>query len=67
MNATDVRSELGARFDNPEVIGGMPLLLRARLAWAHDWVNNPSLSAAFEGLPGTSFTVNGAPLRRTRR
>jgi hypothetical protein len=25
MNATDVRSKLGARFDNPEVIGGMPL------------------------------------------
>jgi len=62
MNATDVRSELGARFDNPEVIGGMPILLRARLAWAHDWVSNPSLSAAFESLPGANFTVNGAPL-----
>jgi autotransporter-associated beta strand protein len=62
MNATDVRSELGARFDNPEVIGGMPLLLRARVAWAHDWVSNPSLSAAFESLPGANFTVNGAPL-----
>jgi autotransporter-associated beta strand protein len=62
MNATDVRSELGARFDNPEVIGGMPILLRARLAWAHDWVSNPSLSAAFESLPGTNFIVNGAPL-----
>jgi uncharacterized protein with beta-barrel porin domain len=44
------------------VIGGMPLLLRARLAWAHDWVSNPSLSAAFESLPGTNFVVNGAPL-----
>jgi uncharacterized protein with beta-barrel porin domain len=62
MNSTDVRSELGARFDNPEVIGGMPLLLRARVAWAHDWVSNPSLSAAFESLPGANFTVNGAPL-----
>ena len=62
MNATDVRSELGARFDNPEVIAGMPLLLRARLAWAHDWVSNPSLSAAFESLPGTNFTVYGAPM-----
>ena len=62
MNATDVRSELGSRFDNPEVIGGMPLLLRARVAWAHDWVSNPSLSAAFESLPGTNFTVNGAPM-----
>jgi outer membrane autotransporter protein len=62
MNATDVRSELGGRFDNPEVIAGMPLLLRARIAWAHDFVNNPAMSAVFESLPGTNFTVNGAPL-----
>jgi autotransporter-associated beta strand protein len=33
MNATDVRSEIGARFDNPTVIGGkLPLILRARFA-----------------------------------
>ena len=62
MNATDVRTELGARLDNPEVIGGMPLLLRARVAWAHDFVSNPSLGAAFQTLPGTNFVVNGAPL-----
>src|ERR1700677_1200756 len=54
-----------ARFDNPEVIAGMPLLLRARLAWAHDWVSNPSLGAAFETLPGTNFTVYGAPMPQT--
>ena len=62
MNATDVRTELGARLDSPQVIGGMPLLLRARVAWAHDSVGNPSLSAAFQTLPGSSFTVNGAPM-----
>ncbi len=62
MNATDVRSELGSRFDDPELVGGMPLLLRARLAWAHDWASTPSVSAAFESLPGTNFVVNGAPL-----
>ena len=62
MNATDIRTELGTRFDNPEVIGGMPLLLRARVAWAHDFVSDPSLSAAFQSLPGTNFVVNGAPL-----
>ena len=62
MSATDVRSELGARFDDPTVVGGLPLLLRARVAWAHDWVTNPALSAAFESLPGTSFVVNGAPM-----
>ena len=40
----------------------MPLVLRGRLAWAHDFVSNPSLSAAFESLPGSSFIVNGAPM-----
>ena len=42
MNATDTRSELGARFDNLQVVDGMPLVLRGRLAWAHDWFTNPS-------------------------
>jgi outer membrane autotransporter protein len=61
-NATDVRTELGARFDDPTIIAGMPLILRGRVAWAHDFVSNPSLSAAFESLPGTNFVVNGAPI-----
>ena len=64
MNATDVRSELGARLDSPTVIGRMPLILRARLAWAHDFVNNPALAAAFQVLPGSNFIVNGAPIPR---
>jgi uncharacterized protein with beta-barrel porin domain len=60
MSATDTRSELGARFDNLTVWSGMPLILRGRLAWAHDWVSNPSLGAVFQALPGSNFTVNGA-------
>jgi uncharacterized protein with beta-barrel porin domain len=40
----------------------LPLILRARLAWAHDWVSNPSLGAIFQSLPGAAFTVNGAAL-----
>jgi uncharacterized protein with beta-barrel porin domain len=61
QNATDTRSELGSRFDNLQVVGGMPLILRGRLAWAHDWYTNATaLNAAFQTLPGTSFTVNGA-------
>ncbi len=60
MNATDTRSELGARFDNLQFVDGMPLVLRGRLAWAHDWITNPALGAAFETLPGSAFTVNGA-------
>jgi uncharacterized protein with beta-barrel porin domain len=62
MNATDVRTELGARFDDPTIVAGMPLVLLGRVAWAHDFVSNPALSAAFESLPGTNFTVNGAPM-----
>ncbi len=62
INATDVRTELGTRFDDPTLLYGKPLVLFGRLAWAHDFVSNPALSAAFEALPGPSFTVNGAPI-----
>jgi uncharacterized protein with beta-barrel porin domain len=58
--ASDVRSELGARFDHLATFNGMPLTLRGRLAWAHDWVSDPSLAAVFLALPGSSFTVFGA-------
>jgi len=60
MNASDTRSELGARFDDLTVFSGMPLVLRSRLAWAHDWVSNPAIGAVFQALPGAAFTVNGA-------
>ncbi|MGC1776384.1 MAG: autotransporter domain-containing protein [Xanthobacteraceae bacterium] len=59
-NATDTRSELGARFDSVQVFNQMPLVWRARLAWAHDWVSSPTLTATFETLPGANFVVNGA-------
>jgi autotransporter-associated beta strand protein/T5SS/PEP-CTERM-associated repeat protein len=60
-SATDTRSELGGRFDrrlllNPEAA----LTLRTRVAWAHDWVSDPTLAAVFQALPGASFLVNGA-------
>jgi len=64
MDGTDTRSELGARFDAPTLISTMPLIVRGRLAWAHDWVGNPAFNAAFQVLPGTGFTVNGAPIPR---
>ena len=62
MNASDMRTELGSRFDAPTLVAGMPLILRGRLAWAHDFVSNPALGALFQALPGGSFTVNGAPI-----
>ena len=34
--------------------------VRGRIAWAHDWVSDPSLVATFQALPGASFVVNGA-------
>ena len=42
------------------MLDSMPLILRARLAWAHDWVGNAALGAVFQTLPGAAFTVNGA-------
>ena len=62
MDTTDVRTELGSRFDAPTLVAGMPLILRGRVAWAHDFVNKPALSAAFPALPGGSFIVNGAAI-----
>ena len=62
MNATDVRTELGSRVDAPTLLYGRALVLYGRIAWAHDFINNPSLSAVFQALPGGSFTVNGAPI-----
>jgi outer membrane autotransporter protein len=62
ITATDTRSELGARFDDLTTVDGMPLILRARAAWAHDWVSTPSLTATFEALPGANFIVNGAAI-----
>jgi autotransporter-associated beta strand protein len=62
MNGTDTRGELGARFDDHTAFNAMPLILRARAAWAHDWVSNPALNASFQALPGAGFTVFGAPI-----
>jgi uncharacterized protein with beta-barrel porin domain len=60
-NATDTRSELGARFDRQMLINyGTVLAFRAKVAWAHDWITDPSLTPVFEALPGASFIVNGA-------
>jgi outer membrane autotransporter protein len=59
--ATDTRNELGARFDRALALyPNAVLALRARLAWAHDWVSDPALAAVFQTLPGASFIVNGA-------
>ena len=53
---------MGARLDHPMLVAGMPLVMRGRIAWAHDFVSNPALSAVFQSLPGANFVVNGAPI-----
>ena len=58
-DVTDTRSELGAYFDKAEIVGIVPLMLRARVAWAHDWISNSSVTAAFEATPATSFILSG--------
>jgi uncharacterized protein YhjY with autotransporter beta-barrel domain len=59
--ATDTRSELGGRFDRLLLLNpNAALTVRARVAWAHDWVSDPTLAALFQTLPGASFIVNGA-------
>ena len=57
---TDTRSELGTRFDRALALYITPCSLRARLAWAHDWVSDLALAAVFQMLPGASFVVDGA-------
>jgi outer membrane autotransporter protein len=59
--ATDTRSELGARYDKQIILDRAAVLgLRAKVAWAHDWVSDPTLAAVFQALPGAGFIVNGA-------
>jgi uncharacterized protein with beta-barrel porin domain len=36
------------------------LTLRGRLAWAHDFYTDRSITPVFQTLPGTSFVVYGA-------
>jgi outer membrane autotransporter protein len=60
-DAADTRSELGARFDRVlAVYSNAVLALRGRVAWAHDWVSDATLTPLFQALPGASFIVNGA-------
>ena len=58
---TDTRSELGTRFDRVLALYTNAVLsLRARVAWAHDWVSDPD---ARRRVPGAA----GRELHRQRR
>jgi outer membrane autotransporter protein len=62
---TVTRTELGAWFDRSIGLNdGAILSLRTRAAWAHDDWSDTRMTAAFQSLPGSSFTVIGAtPVR----
>ncbi|MBS0534496.1 MAG: autotransporter domain-containing protein [Proteobacteria bacterium] len=60
QTTTNLRSELGTRLDKALLVRGGLLTLRGRLAWAHDSNTDRPVTAAFQALPGSSFTVNGA-------
>jgi outer membrane autotransporter protein len=58
-----VRSELGIELDSDQGrVLGSKANLSARLAWAHEYQTTGTASAWFQSLPGSSFTVSGAPL-----
>ena len=62
---TTVRSELGAWYDwSTPVDHNTALVLRACAAWARDHLSDPSVTARFQALPGSSFTEFGAPPAR---
>ena len=60
-STTASRFELGSWFDHLFAFNnGNAIMLRGRLAWAHDDGNNGAISSVFQTLPGAGFTVNGA-------
>jgi autotransporter-associated beta strand protein/probable HAF family extracellular repeat protein len=62
-NAKDVtasRTEIGIRTDKSWAMANAILTLRGRLAWAHDFNTDRSITPVFQTLPGASFIVSGA-------
>jgi outer membrane autotransporter protein len=59
-DVTATRSELGVRTERAVALTDSTLMLRGRLAWAHDFNTDRNVQAAFQTLPGSAFVVNGA-------
>ena len=57
---TATRTELGLRSEKAVALDDSTLILRGRLAWAHDFNTDRNVQAAFVTLPGSAFVVNGA-------
>jgi autotransporter-associated beta strand protein len=59
-DVTASRSELGLKAEKAVPMTDATLMLRGRLAWAHDFNTDRNVQATFQSLPGASFVVNGA-------
>jgi autotransporter-associated beta strand protein len=59
-DVTASRSELGLRGETAVPLTDATLMLRGRLAWAHDFNTDRNIQATFQALPGSAFVVNGA-------
>jgi autotransporter-associated beta strand protein len=54
-------TELGAWFDRSVMLNASSSLTwRTRLAWAHEFTTDRTITATFQTLPGSAFTVDGA-------
>jgi uncharacterized protein YhjY with autotransporter beta-barrel domain len=61
QTATMIQTELGAWFDETIALdNGARLALWTRAAWAHDRWAGTDMTAAFESLPRSAFTVIGS-------
>ena len=61
QNINTTRAELGVWFDQTVARSAASTVVwRMRTAWAHDFGNDRPVSATFQTLPGSAFTVNGA-------
>ena len=60
-STANLRTELGSRFDKTVAAGNdATLSFRSQLAWVHDTNTDRPMSAEFQALPGSAFTVYGA-------
>jgi uncharacterized protein with beta-barrel porin domain len=59
-DVTASRSELGMKAEKAVPLTDATLMLRGRLAWAHDFNTDRNVQATFQSLPGSAFVVNGA-------
>ena len=59
-DVTASRTELGVRLDRSFAMETAVVTLRGRLAWAHDFNTDRSITPVFQTLPGAAFIVNGA-------